>query len=53
MDFSCAPLLPSGKALSKRIPETMYGLRGAEEFAVCSVIGQGVEACDTLNHVYS
>lgn len=43
MDFNWAPLLPLGKAFSKQIPETMYGLGGAEEFAVRSIIGQGVE----------
>lgn len=42
MDFNCAPLLLLGKALSKLIPETMYGLGGAEEFAVCSIVGRGV-----------
>lgn len=42
MDFNCAPLLPLGKALREQIPETMYGLGGAEEFAVHSVTGQEV-----------
>lgn len=43
MGFNSAPLLPLGKALSKLIPETMYGLGGAEEFDVRSIVRQGVE----------